>query len=182
MSGFRGAWWNGTATTSVENRKAVKPPVNQFCDPSNNCDPAGRYKPNAPGVENAPACPCAHTNAAGQYDLKCWYHNSTEWKENCDYTCGNELLRFSPGYAYQDDGSACPLVCSTVGLPANAMVIDYLPDGTPSVRSDCGRPWTNRGAFTLSFTPRRGRRLPVEGGLPPVGGRLRGTLLVRPQP
>ncbi|MFF5718289.1 hypothetical protein [Streptomyces buecherae] len=153
VSGFRAAWWNGTATTSVENRKAVKPPVNQFCDPSNNCDPNGRYKPNAPGVENAPAGPCAHTNAAGQYDLKCWYHNSTEWKENCDYTCGNELLRFSPGYAYQDDGSAYPPVCSTVGLPANAMVIDDLPDGTPSVRPDCGRPWTNRGEFSLSFTP-----------------------------
>ena len=52
--------------------RAVKPPVDQFCTSSNNCVPGAKYTPNAPEVLGEPAGPCAHKNASGQYDLKCW--------------------------------------------------------------------------------------------------------------
>ncbi len=86
----------------------------------------------------------------GNRVLKCWYNQSTEWKP-CPRQCGFESLRFDPGYAYQEDGTSYPPVCTTAGLPAGSLVIDDLPDGTPSVRPNCGRPWTNAGDFTLDF-------------------------------
>lgn len=151
VSGFRAAWWNGDAISGPANRAAVKPPVNQFCDASNNCVPGAKNTPNAPDVVGEPAGPCAHKNASGQYDLKCWYHQSTTWKTDCSYSCGNELLRFSPGYAYQDDATSYAPLCSTSGLPSGAQIIDDVPDGTPSIRPNCARSWTNAGTFTMTF-------------------------------
>lgn len=151
VSGFRPAWWNGDAITGPLNRAAAEPPHNQFCDASNNCVYGASYTPNAPDVIGEPAGPCAHTDSAGRYDLRCWYHVPSTWKSDCSYSCGNELLRFDPGYAYQADGTAYPPSCDLSGLPSNAQVIDDVPDGTPSIRPDCGRPWTNAGSFTLSY-------------------------------
>lgn len=150
--GFRQAFWNGTATTAPINRDNVKPPVNQFCDTSDSCQPGKKYTPNAPDVIGEPAGPCAHTSS-GLYDLRCWYNKPTTWKSDCATTCGNELLRFDPGYAYQEDGTAYPPVCTLTGLPSNALVVDDVPDGTASVRPNCGRPWTNAGSFAFSFPP-----------------------------
>ena len=68
-----------------------------------------------PDVIGEPAGPCAHRNSAGQYDLKCWYHQSNTWKPDCGFSCGNELLRFDPGYAYQEDGTAYAPRCDLSG-------------------------------------------------------------------
>lgn len=151
VAGFRPAWWNGDAVTGPLNRSRVKPPVTQFCDATNNCEPGASYPPNAPEVIGEPAGPCAHRNGSGQYDLKCWYHEPSTWKEDCSYSCGNELLRFDPGYPYQEDGTAYPPRCTLDGLPSNARIIDDVPDGTPSIRPNCGRPWSNAGTFTFTF-------------------------------
>ncbi|MEU7750876.1 hypothetical protein [Micromonospora sp. NPDC049171] len=151
VAGFRPAWWNGTATTAPQNRSAVKPPVNQFCNASNQCQPGQAYPPDAPDVIGEPAGPCAHRDSAGRIDLRCWYHQSSTWKWDCSYSCGNELLRFDPGYAYQEDGTAYPPTCTLDGLPANARIVDDVPDGTPAVRPNCGRPWNNAGTFSLTF-------------------------------
>ncbi|GIJ79111.1 SGNH/GDSL hydrolase family protein [Micromonospora phaseoli] len=148
VAGYRAAWWS-----SVASRAAVKPPREQFCDATNHCDPTGRYVPNDPDVIGEPAGPCAHRNAAGYYDLRCWYNQPVAWKGGpglaCD--CGNEVLRFDPGYAYQEDGTSFPPRCDLSGLPSGARVIDNLPDGVPAVRSGCGRPWSNAGSFGLRF-------------------------------
>jgi hypothetical protein len=155
---YRPAYWNGTAggptvVGSAEyNRYRVKPPIHQFCDASNECEPGAQYQPNAPGMESEPAGPCASTDGQGRYDLHCWYHTSTTWKPDCAVTCGNEVLRFDPGYTYQDDGNAYPPRCDRTGLPPGAIIADDVPDGTPSVRPDCpNTAWSNDGSFTLSY-------------------------------
>lgn len=170
VSGYRAAWWNGDTVTAPLNRSRVKPPVAQFCDVSNNCVPGATYPPTDPDVIGEPAGPCAHVNAAGLRDLKCWYHQSSTWKPDCSYSCGNELLRFDPGYAYQDDGTAYPPNCSLTGLPANARIIDDVPDGTPSVRPNCGRPWTNQGTFQFRFSPDANGNYPGKIDTHQIGG------------
>ncbi|MEV2237795.1 SGNH/GDSL hydrolase family protein [Micromonospora sp. NPDC049891] len=148
VAGYRAAWWS-----TVASRAAVKPPRAQFCDATNHCDPTGRYQPNDPDVIGEPTGPCAHRNAAGYYDLRCWYNKPVAWKGGpglaCD--CGNEVLRFDPGYAYQEDGTSFPPRCDLSGLPSGSRIIDNLPDGVPTVRSGCGRPWSNAGSFGLRF-------------------------------
>ncbi|WP_132113430.1 NucA/NucB deoxyribonuclease domain-containing protein [Actinocrispum wychmicini] len=150
--GFRAAWWPGDPVSAPLNRSQVKPPNNVFCDSSNSCVYGDNsHVPNAPDVTGEPAGPCAHQNAAGQYDLKCWYHQPATWKKNCPATCGNELLRFSPGYAYQDDGDSYPPDCDRNALPSNAIIVDEVPDTAPVVRAGCPRTWASQGTFSLDF-------------------------------
>ncbi len=152
VSAYRAAWWPGTDNAdAAKNRSLVKPPVNQFCDSSNQCSPGTSHTGGASGVAGANAGPCAHKNSAGQYDLKCWYHQSTRWKTDCPSLCGRELLRFSPGYAYQDDGTAYPPSCTTTGLPSGALIIDDQPDSYAPVRPGCSRSYTSAGTFALKF-------------------------------
>lgn len=152
IAGYRQAWW-----VDAEYRALAKPPRFLFCDQSNQCEPGKGYVPNYPGnppggpgdVRGEPAGPCAH-KTDGYYDLKCWYHQSVSWK-NCPQQCGNEVLRFDPGYAYQEDATSYPPNCSTAGLPPDTLVIDDVPDTTPSIRPGCGHPWQNAGRFSLDF-------------------------------
>src|SRR4029453_15745144 len=106
--GYRAAWWPGEPPVAELRRAAVKPPRELFCDQSSDCYPGTLQTPDADEVGGEPAGPCAHRDAAGHYDLKCWYHRPAAWKTDCDLTCGHELVRFDPGYAYQDDGPAYP--------------------------------------------------------------------------
>lgn len=146
VAGYRPAWWNGDSTTGPLNRAAVKPPVNQFCDVTNTCYPGTSH---VGLIGNAGAC--AHIDSAGAYDMKCWYHGTAVWKTPCSTLCGNELLRFSPGYAYQDDGTAYPPNCSLSGLPAGALIVDDQPDTVQSVRPGCSRGFANQGTFSFNF-------------------------------
>ncbi|MGP4029376.1 golvesin C-terminal-like domain-containing protein [Actinomadura sp. 3N407] len=142
---FQPAWW-----LTEQDRRDVKPPLTQFCDASNQCRPGESHTPDAPEVIGEPAGPCAHKNSAGQYDLKCWYHEPNTWKPTCEVTCGNELLRFDPGYAYQEDAASYPPVCTLNGLPSNAVVVDNLPQSTPSIRPGCTKP-PSPGNFRFTF-------------------------------
>lgn len=151
VAGYRPAYWNGDATTGPQNRERVKPPVTQFCDDTNSCFPGQLNTPSAPEVVGDPAGPCAHKNGAGQFDLKCWYNKPSTWKSDCSYSCGNEILRFSPGYAYQEDGTAYPPSCTVSGLPSGVLVVDDQPDSVPSVRPGCAPATTNAGSFSLTF-------------------------------
>ncbi|WHT19450.1 SGNH/GDSL hydrolase family protein [Crossiella sp. CA-258035] len=160
IAGYRQAWWAGGPTAGVANRKAVKPPVNLFCDDSNWCKPGQKFTPDDPGEPGDPdsnvrgelAGPCAHKSIRDKYDLKCWYHKPASWKTDCASECGNELLRFDPGYAYQEDGNSYPPVCDRRGLPENAAIVDDVPHTTPSVRSDCdSTAWKSEGSFALEF-------------------------------
>jgi endonuclease/exonuclease/phosphatase family metal-dependent hydrolase len=166
VAGYRAAFWNGNDPNPADqrrpeeqpgtpqyNRYQVKPPVNQFCNASNECEPGAKHPPQADGMESEPAGPCASRNEQGQFDLHCWYHGPSTWKTNCPQTCGNEVLRFNPGYAYQDDGTAYPPSCSLSGLPAtgNIYVVDNVPPGTPAIRPNCANTWTSSGSFKLSW-------------------------------
>jgi lysophospholipase L1-like esterase len=142
VAGYRAAWWNGDETTGPLNRSRVKPPVELFCDSSNSCHP---------GQVVGPAGPCGHVDASGSFDYRCWYNRPATWKVDCAYSCGNELLRFPQGYAYQDDGTAYPPACGLAGLPSGALVVDDQPDSIPSVRPGCGHPFTNQGTFSFDF-------------------------------
>ncbi|WP_407986287.1 hypothetical protein [Kitasatospora sp. CMC57] len=151
VPGFRAAWWNGAdANLATLNRYTVSPPANQFCNDSNNCRPGQSFQPNAPEVAGAKSGPCAHQNAAGQYDLKCWYNQPATWKSDCSYSCGNEVIRFNTTYPEEADGTAYPPNCTLTGLPAGALVVDDLPSDVPSVRPGCSRT-PNNGSFSLDF-------------------------------
>ncbi|MEU0301872.1 hypothetical protein ABZ252_20745 [Streptomyces sp. NPDC006175] len=148
---FRAGWWNGIAGNALVpqsakwNRAHVKPPEDLFCAASNQCEPGliGDSAHNDTGTG-----PCTRT------DFKCWFHEPVQWKDDCNYSCGNEFFRFpSPDYdAEQADGTAYPPRCTTSGLPSNAMIIDDVPAGTPSVRPGCPNSgWTDQGTFSLDF-------------------------------
>ncbi len=145
VHGFRAAWWSST-----KDRTNVKPPVNFFCDNTNNCEPGAKYTPNDPEVIGEPAGPCAHKNPVGQYDLKCWAHAAKTWKP-CPGACGNEILRFDPGYAYQADAESYPPNCGFSGIPEGALIVDNVRSTVPSVRPNCGRAFSDAGSFRFSF-------------------------------
>lgn len=173
---YRAASWNpstdanGVNHSGEENRTNAKPPINQFCDATVSCFPGSKYTPNAPDVSGEPAGPCAHENAALQYDLKCWYHGPSTWKPDCAATCGYEFIRFSPGYAYQDDATTYAPLCSSAGLPTGAKIIDDVPNGTLSVRPNCNRFWTQAGTFTLNFKPAADGTYPGKIDFHQIGG------------
>lgn len=143
-AGYRAAWW-----TSTVDRAAAQPVPTQFCDSSNSCEPGRKHQPDDPSVSNEPAGPCAHKNAAGKYDLLCYYHQTSTWKSACSETCGNELIRFDASYPEQPDGTHFPASCSSAGLPAGALVVDDVAGNTVSPR--CGKAMGSSGTFALSF-------------------------------
>jgi hypothetical protein len=170
VGGYRAASWNGGDVDGPINRQASKPPMNQFCDASNTCEFGAKHLPNAPDVIGEKAGPCAHKNTAGQFDLKCWYHQPTTWKSDCNYSCGIELLRFDPGYAYQEDASNYPPTCTLGGLPSGALIVDDVPDGTASIRPNCGRPWNNAGTFTFDYISDQNGNYPGKVDTHQIGG------------
>ncbi|MFJ4091237.1 hypothetical protein ACIPYS_06595 [Kitasatospora sp. NPDC089913] len=148
VSGYRQAWWNGkegsalTPGSAKNLRAAAKPEESWFCTAQNNCMPGyiSDGSSNSPGQG-----PCARD------DLKCWWNQPVTWKADCDYSCGNELVRFNDTYKEEPDGTAYPPACSLDGLPAGALVIDDVADDVPSVRPGCPRPAPNAGTFTMTF-------------------------------
>ncbi|MFH8701989.1 golvesin C-terminal-like domain-containing protein [Streptomyces chartreusis] len=151
VAAFRPAWWNGTTgDATIEgsdkyHRARVKPPEDLFCGAYNWCDPSKISDGASNDVGNGPC---------NRSDSKCWWHQSVQWKTDCDYSCGNELFRFpSPDYdAEQADGTAYAPNCARTGLPSGSLIIDDLPGGTPSVRPGCSNTtWSNEGTFSLDF-------------------------------
>ncbi|MFI1679861.1 hypothetical protein [Streptomyces sp. NPDC020607] len=150
---FRPAWWNGaegdaTIKGSAKYHRAhVKPAEDLFCGPYNRCDPSKI----GDGAENETgAGPCLLTT--GDDKFKCWWHQSVQWKDDCKTYCGNEFVRFNDTYPEEADGTAYPPNCTTAGLPSNAMIIDDVPGGTPSIRPNClNGGWNNQGTFSMDF-------------------------------
>ncbi len=148
--GYLASWWNSTAE-----RAAVKPPIDLFCDSSNNCDPSkiSDSDSNDPGQG---ACTLdsgdSDTNA---HWLHCWWDKSAQWKD-CDKLaeCGHQVHRFNTSYPEQPDGNSYPPRCST-GLPSNALIVDDIPDGTTpagSISRGCGAAKSD-GTFDLTYQP-----------------------------
>ncbi|MEU5429694.1 NocE [Streptomyces olivoreticuli] len=142
VSGFRPAWWTNNSA-----RTTVKPPEGLFCTASNSCDKSkiGPNDSNMPGL-----------GACTRQDLKCWWNEPTVWKD-CDTAraCGNEILRFDPTYPEEADGEAYKPNCSKDGLPAGALVVDDLPNSTPTTRPGCGNS-SSDGSFKFTFAGNEG--------------------------
>jgi hypothetical protein len=166
VAGYRAAWW-----ISEAERARVKPPLDLFCDDNNQCQPGATQQPTAPGLEEEPPGPCLHQDSQGRFDLKCWYHDSVQWKggpgTSC-IACGNEVLRFDADYPYQEDGASYPPNCAT--MPSTWRIIDDVPNGIPSVRPDCPRSWTNTGTFTFDFPADGVGNYPAKVDLHQIGG------------
>ncbi len=151
VRGFIPAWW-----TNDTNKFRVKPAENTFCGPVNSCDP-GKIGDGA--ANEIGAGPCTRS------DYKCWWHESVTWKQ-CPSECGYENVRFNSTYPEQADALSYPPNCSLQpsndlyskgnGAPPGALIIDDQPDGTKPIRTGCGRPWTNAGSFSLTFTDAAG--------------------------
>ncbi|MEU0103566.1 hypothetical protein [Streptomyces sp. NPDC006267] len=147
---YRAAWWNGKEGgasiegSAVRNRALVKPPEDTFCDKLiNSCNPEAISDDAQNELFFGPC---------NRGDFKCWWNKSVQWKDDCDYSCGNDFTRFPVSWAEEPDGTAYPPNCTTGGLPAGALIIDDLPQGTPSVRPECSNSsWSNKGAFSFDF-------------------------------
>lgn len=164
VAGFRAAWWNGAAGTALVagtanyNRAHAKPPINIFCTADNNCDPA---KINTGASNSLGGGPCTLA------DFHCWWNKPVQWKSDCDFSCGNELVRFNSTYPEEADGTSYPPNCSTSGLPDGALIIDDVADDVPSVRPGCTRSWSNAGSFTMDFG--QGESVKDQNGNPTTG-------------
>jgi len=155
---FRTAYWNGDPAHPDDpvparvRRSEAKPPKEKFCDASNDCVPGAQIQPDEPGLEGEKPGPCAHQNAAGQYDLKCWYHQPVVWKADCQASCGYEGIRYdlSVGYTEPADGTHWPPQCTATTLPAGAVIVDDVPAGTVTPR--CANATSTGGGFGLQFS------------------------------
>ncbi|MFE6056826.1 SGNH/GDSL hydrolase family protein [Kitasatospora sp. NPDC056446] len=147
-AGFRPAWW-----PSVEDRRLSKPPVEQFCGDGNACYPGRWFVPDAAEVQGEPVGPCGHKNSVGRYDLKCWYHESSTWRPRCDLECGHDTISYDSVSDDPGNGTRHPAACDR-GLPADAMVIDDLPDDVAS--PTCGSRTATQGSFRFDFGSENG--------------------------
>ncbi|MGW0735634.1 golvesin C-terminal-like domain-containing protein [Streptomyces sp. NPDC002851] len=146
--GYRAAWW-----TRVEYRTTAKPPIDQFCDSSNDCD-ASKIDDGA--TNDTGGGPCLLPGDPNESDplyLKCWFHNPATWK-NCttQAQCGNPIHRFDDTYPEQPDENSYPPRCSS-GLPTGTKIVEDLPGGVTPVGSSsrsCGAV-SSSGTFNLTF-------------------------------
>ncbi|WP_181787108.1 golvesin C-terminal-like domain-containing protein [Streptomyces phytophilus] len=149
VAGFRPAWWNGTdgdATvkgSAKYHRALAKPPEDLFCSDLNDCRP-DKIGDDASNDDSTTG-PCVRG------DFRCWWNTSAAWKADCDYTCGNEFVRFNDTYPEEADGTAYPPNCDLNGLPAGALVVDDVPNGTRSVRPNCSPQLSIGGTFSFDF-------------------------------
>lgn len=145
---FRGAWWNTDAY-----RKAVKPPMDLFCDATNRCSKplVGTFPWNPDGPEIAGPCLSTHN---GLPDFRCWYNRPARWKD-CSFECGYEFLRFPSDWAEEANGNPYPPNCSRNAsasgnaAPPGAYIVDNDLNGVPSVRPCADIP--SDGTFKMSF-------------------------------
>ncbi|MFI6284458.1 hypothetical protein ACIBCM_06825 [Streptomyces sp. NPDC051018] len=150
QAGYRPAWWN-----SNPDRTRAKPPIDLFCDASNDCNPSkiGDNDSNDPGMG---ACLLdSGDSASNPHWLHCWWDQSATWK-NCTTLaqCGNAVHRFNTTYPEQPDAASYPPRCLT-GMPANALIVDDLPNGTVpagSATRGCGAVKSD-GTFTFTYQP-----------------------------
>ncbi|MEV0281796.1 SGNH/GDSL hydrolase family protein [Streptomyces sp. NPDC050610] len=156
-AGFRPAWW-----VSAGQRDLVKPPLEAFCNSTNNCNTA-----------NPPKCPDEDC-----YKKYWWQGSNVRWKSNCDADCGHEAIKYQtlvaePGRGYRlKYGTPA---CTNDGLPGGALIVNSVPDGM-NTYSDCGSVGTDAGNFQFTFYPDPGATGPglgqydAKGDLYQIGG------------
>ncbi|WP_431045220.1 NocE [Streptomyces sp. P1-3] len=162
--GYRAAWWNGIA-----HRTTAKPPVDLFCDASNNCDP-GKISDGDSNDPGKGACNLAG-NAEGNHWLHCWWNKEVKWKDcGSKAQCGNPIHRFDGNFPEQPDANSYPPSCYNTGLPSGALIVDNLPNGADPAGSgsrSCGRVASD-GTFGFTFT-KDGDKYPGKMDLNQIG-------------
>ncbi len=154
-AGFRPAWW-----VSEGARDLVKPPLDAFCNATNNCNAA-----------SPPDCPDAEC-----YQQYWWRGSNVTWKVNCALNCGNEnikyvTLREEPGRGHRLEYGAPK--CGAA--PAGAYIVESVPDNI-NTYSDCGSSGTDAGRFNFTFYPNQAATGPglgpyeAKGDLHQIGG------------
>ncbi|MGV4987160.1 SGNH/GDSL hydrolase family protein [Streptomyces sp. NRAIS3] len=133
-AGFRPAWWNNPAQ-----RDAVKPPLDAFCNSTNNCN-----------TSTPPKCPDAKC-----YEQYWWNGSNVTWKKYCDSECGHENIKYETLVAEPGRGTRLQYgtpVCTSDGLPSGALVVKSIEDNADTF-SDCGSSGTDNGSFQFTFYP-----------------------------
>jgi hypothetical protein len=159
-AGFQPSWW-----LTVQDRSDIKPPLDTFCDTSNDCD-----------ISNPPPCETQHIDGCDQ--LHWWNAQNTTWKTDCADTCGHESIKYQTlraepgrGYRLQYGTPDC------TAPPAGSFVVDSVPAGTSSW-SDCGTV-SSQGTFQFTFYPDTDypdgiARYEAKGDLYQIGGGYQG--------
>ncbi|MBY8877306.1 Tat pathway signal protein [Streptomyces sp. PLK6-54] len=159
-AGFQPSWW-----LTDQMRSQIKPPLDTFCTADNACD-----------VSNPPPCETQHIDGCDQ--LHWWNNEQTLWKPDCADTCGHESIKYQTlraepgrGYRLQYGTPDC------AAPPAGALVVDSVPDGTPTW-STCGNA-TSQGTFQFTFYPDTDypdgvARYEAKGDLHQIGGGYQG--------
>lgn len=130
---FTPAWWTGSdGHMGVQNRENVKPPIDLFCNATNECNPANI------------ASPCTRA------DYECWFHSPATWKADCPSQCGYEDLSYSLGAPKPAGANSFPSNCTRNDLPGGALIVDSVPPGTQPVRGGCS-PVQTTGSFSFTF-------------------------------
>ncbi|MFF1839511.1 SGNH/GDSL hydrolase family protein [Streptomyces sp. NPDC058231] len=140
--GYQAAWWSDAGART----RAIKPPLDTFCNGSNGCDSG-----------NPPKC-----TTDDCYKLY-WYHANASWKTACSLECGHETLTYKTLRAELGRGNSEPPNCSLSGLPSGARVVDDVSASVPSMRSDCSKSWTNAGTMSWDFKETAGTHPTYEG-------------------
>ncbi|WP_241678708.1 SGNH/GDSL hydrolase family protein [Streptomyces lasalocidi] len=153
--GFRPAWWINSAQ-----RDLIKPPLDAFCNPSNNCNAA-----------SPPDCPDAEC-----YKQYWWHGSNVTWKQNCATDCGNENIKYATLRAEPGRGYRLQYGAPTCGAaPAGALIVESVPDNLDTY-SDCGSSGTDAGHFQFTFYPNPSATGPglgpyqAKGDLHQIGG------------
>ncbi|MFC5240572.1 SGNH/GDSL hydrolase family protein [Streptomyces atrovirens] len=129
--GYQAAWWN----SALYRTTGIKPPLNAFCNDTNDCDDT-----------SPPDCTTLDCFEAR------WYDGNAKWK-TCSGDCGFETLTYKTLRSELGRGDSGTPTCSTSGLPSNALIIDDVADSVPTMRTDCGKSWTNAGRLEWEFAP-----------------------------
>jgi len=154
-AGFRPAWW-----VNPGQRDRVKPPLDAFCNTTNNCDAA-----------NPPDCP-----DAACYEKYWWRGSNVTWKPNCATDCGNESIKYVTLRTEPGRGHRLKYGTPTCGAaPAGALIVESIPDSTDTY-SACGSSGTDAGSFQFTFHPNPAATGPglgpyeAKGDLHQIGG------------
>ncbi|MDN3297597.1 GDSL-type esterase/lipase family protein [Streptomyces ficellus] len=153
--GFRPAWW----VTEVQ-RDLVKPPLDAFCNATNNCNAA-----------SPPDCPDEEC-----YKKHWWRGSNVTWKPDCATECGNESIKYvtlreEPGRGYRLENGTPK--CSPA--PAGALIVESVPDNIDTY-GGCGSSGTDAGHFQFTFYPNPAATGPglgpyqAKGDLHQIGG------------
>lgn len=153
-AGFRPAWWNNPGQ-----RDRIKPPLDAFCNATNNCDAA-----------NPPDCPDAKC-----YETYWWRGANVTWKANCDADCGHENIKYVTLRAEPGRGSRLQYgTPECAAAPAGALIVESVPDNTATY-GGCAS-GTDAGHFQFTFHPNPAATGPglgpyeAKGDLHQIGG------------